>query len=67
MNNLHKHLAPVSSAAWAEIEEEAARTIRRHLAAAGWLIRLSPKASLFRALARGAQQHSPRLMVAFMP
>ncbi|RFD21407.1 bacteriocin [Komagataeibacter melaceti] len=32
MNNLHRHLAPISSAAWAEIEEEATRTIRRHLA-----------------------------------
>ncbi|QDH17730.1 family 1 encapsulin nanocompartment shell protein [Swingsia samuiensis] len=32
MNNLHRHLAPISSAAWAEIEEEASRTIRRNLA-----------------------------------
>ncbi|MCE2575222.1 family 1 encapsulin nanocompartment shell protein [Komagataeibacter sp. FNDCR2] len=32
MNNLHRHLAPISSAAWTQIEEEAARTIRRHLA-----------------------------------
>lgn len=32
MNNLHRHLAPISCAAWTEIEEEAARTIRRHLA-----------------------------------
>lgn len=32
MNNLHRHLAPVSSMAWEQIEEEAARTIRRHLA-----------------------------------
>lgn len=33
MNNLHRDLAPVSEAAWAEIEEEAARTLKRHLAA----------------------------------
>jgi uncharacterized linocin/CFP29 family protein len=33
MNNLHRELAPVSAAAWAQIEEEAARTIKRHLAA----------------------------------
>ena len=33
MNNLHRHLAPVSEAAWAQIEEEAARTLKRHLAA----------------------------------
>ncbi len=33
MNNLHRELAPISEAAWAEIEEEAARTLKRHLAA----------------------------------
>ena len=32
MNNLHRELAPVSDAAWAQIEEEAARTFKRHLA-----------------------------------
>jgi uncharacterized linocin/CFP29 family protein len=33
MNNLHRELAPISDAAWAQIEEEAARTLKRHLAA----------------------------------
>lgn len=33
MNNLHRKLAPVSEAAWAQIEEEASRTLKRHLAA----------------------------------
>lgn len=33
MNNLHRHLAPVSAAAWAQIEEEASRTLKRYLAA----------------------------------
>ena len=33
MNNLHRELAPISAAAWAQIEEEATRTIKRHLAA----------------------------------
>jgi uncharacterized linocin/CFP29 family protein len=33
MNNLHRELAPVSETAWSQIEEEAARTIKRHLAA----------------------------------
>lgn len=33
MNNLHRELAPISSAAWAEIEQEASRTLKRHLAA----------------------------------
>ncbi len=32
MNNLHRELAPVSDAAWAAIEEEVARTFKRHLA-----------------------------------
>src|SRR5438477_3726318 len=32
MNNLHRELAPVSDGAWAQIEEEAARTFRRYLA-----------------------------------
>ena len=33
MNNLYRGLAPVSDAAWAQIEEEAARTLKRHLGA----------------------------------
>jgi uncharacterized linocin/CFP29 family protein len=33
MNNLHRELAPISGEAWAQIEEEASRTIKRHLAA----------------------------------
>jgi uncharacterized linocin/CFP29 family protein len=32
MNNLHRELAPVSSAAWASLEEEARRTFKLHLA-----------------------------------
>ncbi|HTV66380.1 MAG TPA: family 1 encapsulin nanocompartment shell protein [Bryocella sp.] len=32
MNNLHRELAPVSDAAWAQIEEETSRTLKRHLA-----------------------------------
>src|SRR5271168_855533 len=33
MNNLHRELAPISDKAWADIEEEASRTLKRHLAA----------------------------------
>ncbi len=33
MNNLHRELAPISDAAWTQIEEEATRTLKRHLAA----------------------------------
>lgn len=32
MNNLHRELAPVSDAAWTQIEAEATRTIKRYLA-----------------------------------
>src|ERR1700755_2380612 len=32
MNNLHRELAPISDAAWAEIEEETKRTLKRYLA-----------------------------------
>ena len=32
MNNLHRELAPISSAAWAQIEEEVARTFKRSVA-----------------------------------
>jgi uncharacterized linocin/CFP29 family protein len=32
MNNLHRELAPISEGAWAQIEEEASRTLKRYLA-----------------------------------
>ena len=32
MNNLHRELAPISDAAWAQIEQETTRTIKRYLA-----------------------------------
>ncbi|MFE7232308.1 family 1 encapsulin nanocompartment shell protein [Streptomyces sp. NPDC002405] len=33
MDNLHRELAPISAAAWADLEEEARRTFKRHVAA----------------------------------
>ncbi|GLX49085.1 putative 29 kDa antigen CFP29 [Streptomyces hygroscopicus subsp. hygroscopicus] len=33
MNNLHRELAPLSAAAWADLEDEARRTFKRHVAA----------------------------------
>ncbi len=33
MNNLHRELAPISDAAWAQIEQETTRTLKRYLAA----------------------------------
>src|SRR6516225_3568040 len=35
MNNLHRELAPISDAAWADIEEETTRTLKRYLAGRG--------------------------------
>ncbi len=32
MNNLHRELAPISDVAWASIEEETTRTLKRYLA-----------------------------------
>lgn len=32
MNNLYRELAPITDTAWAEIEQEAARTFKRHIA-----------------------------------
>ncbi|HVO57820.1 MAG TPA: family 1 encapsulin nanocompartment shell protein, partial [Dongiaceae bacterium] len=32
MNNLHRELAPISAAAWTQIEEETARTLKRYFA-----------------------------------
>jgi uncharacterized linocin/CFP29 family protein len=32
MNNLHRELAPISDAAWAQVEEETTRTLKRYLA-----------------------------------
>ena len=33
MNNLQRELAPISDAAWAQIEEETSRTLKRYFAA----------------------------------
>jgi uncharacterized linocin/CFP29 family protein len=33
MNNLHRELAPISDMAWAQIDEEVSRTLKRYLAA----------------------------------
>jgi len=43
MNNLHRELAPISEAAWDQIEEEAKRTLRRYLAARKVVDLIGPK------------------------
>lgn len=43
MDNLHRRLAPISSAAWEDIEEEARRTLRRYLGARRVVDLVGPK------------------------
>jgi uncharacterized linocin/CFP29 family protein len=56
MNNLHRGLAPISDAAWAQIEEEASRTLKRHLAARRVVDVEGPKGTDFPAVGTGHQQ-----------
>jgi uncharacterized linocin/CFP29 family protein len=53
MNNLHRELAPVSDEAWAQIEEEAARTLRRYLAGRRLVDVTDPGGSEFSAVGTG--------------
>jgi len=55
MNNLHRELAPISSAAWAQIEEEVARTFKRSLAGRRVVDLKGPNGSAFGAVATGHQ------------
>ena len=50
MNNLHRELAPISDAAWADIEQEASRTLKRHLAARRVVDVVGPKGLDFSAV-----------------
>lgn len=61
MNNLHRELAPISDAAWAQIEEEASRTLKRHLAARHAVDVIGPKGFEFSAVGTGhtRQTESP--------
>jgi uncharacterized linocin/CFP29 family protein len=56
MNNLHRELAPISDAAWAEIEEEATRTLKRYLAARRVVDVPDPKGSALAAVSTGHTQ-----------
>lgn len=53
MNNLHRELAPISDKAWAQIEEEASRTLKRHLAARRVVDVVGPKGLDFSAVGTG--------------
>src|SRR5580693_4336504 len=56
MNNLHRELAPISSAAWAQIEDEAARTLKRHLAGRRVVDVNGPSGDAFSAVGTGHLQ-----------
>ena len=53
MNNLHRELAPISDAAWAQIEEEASRTLKRYLAARRVVDVVGPKGTALSAVGTG--------------
>jgi len=53
VNNLHRELAPISDLAWAQIEEEASRTLKRHLAARRVVDVQGPKGTDFPAVGTG--------------
>lgn len=60
MNNLHRELAPVSDKAWAQIEEEASRTLKRHLAARRVVDVVGPKGVELSAVGTGHLRQIPR-------
>ena len=57
MNNLHRELAPVSVQAWTQIEEEASRTLKRHLAARRVVDVIGPKGFELSAIGTGHLRH----------
>jgi len=59
MNNLHRGLAPISDAAWAQIDEEASRTLKRHLAARRVVDVDGPKGTDFSAVGTGHLKQIP--------
>src|SRR6516225_3820791 len=53
MNNLHRELAPISDAAWAQIEEETSRTLKRYLAGRRVVDLSSPSGTALSAVGTG--------------
>lgn len=56
MNNLHRELAPISDAAWAQIEEETSRTFKRHVAGRRVVDVHGPTGTSFSAIGTGHLQ-----------
>jgi uncharacterized linocin/CFP29 family protein len=59
MNNLHRELAPISDAAWAQIEEETSRTLKRYLAARRVVDLQEPAGSMLSAVGTGHLRDIP--------
>jgi uncharacterized linocin/CFP29 family protein len=57
MNNLHRELAPISDAAWAQIEEETTRTLKRYLAGRRVVDVQGPRGTGFSAVGTGHLQN----------
>src|SRR6516165_5089246 len=53
MNNLYRELAPINELAWSKIEEEAARTLKRYLAARRVVDVKGPSGSMLAAVGTG--------------
>src|SRR5262245_2093824 len=53
MNNLHRELAPISDAAWDQIQDETTRTIKRYLAGRRVADVHGPQGTAFSALGTG--------------
>jgi uncharacterized linocin/CFP29 family protein len=56
MDNLYRELAPISAAAWADLEEEVRRTFRRHIAGRRIVDVAEPAGPRFAALGTGHQR-----------
>jgi uncharacterized linocin/CFP29 family protein len=56
MNNLHRELAPISDAAWTQIEEETSRTLKRYLAGRRVVDVQGPSSSTLAAVGTGHQR-----------
>jgi uncharacterized linocin/CFP29 family protein len=56
MNNLHRELAPISDAAWMQIEEETSRTLRRYLAGRRVVDVQGPSSTALAAVGTGHQR-----------
>ncbi|MFZ0870637.1 MAG: family 1 encapsulin nanocompartment shell protein [Rhodanobacter sp.] len=59
MNNLHRKLAPISEGAWVQIEQEASRTLKRHLAARRVVDVVGPQGFEFSSVGTGHLQDLP--------